>query len=452
MSNIDVFLKACRIGDKDSVVELLSQFPSILNDGEKKLGWTGLYCSVMCGHIEIAKYLISNSANVNVQNRMGETPLHQAIECRNIKIAKLLLKSGSDPNIQQNDGETPLHMAISQLNFKAVCLLISYSANPNIPNYLYGKTATHYAVESGNSRICAEILSHGGDLSLKDKQGYAPEYFLKSFEKSSKDLSSTQQLSPSLTRCNSETSTLQEKKSIDSKLKQIQKMHQMIRETVRTSVDTTKRIEISNSSINESEELRVVKTAPTELNPELYNWLKSIRLVEDYETLVMAGYDDLTQMVKQMKSNIPLSERYLIKIGMKKVGHRRRLLVNLAALACRNEESGILSSIQCCVALANGFMKTNEVSLDRWLKELNLNDMERVLVEAGFEEVEDLIVLDGSPWALDDLTLSGIGISKPGYRHRILAKLKENGESRKSTDLVLEKTSTNSACALCYIM
>ena len=190
MSNIDVFLKACRIGDKDSVAELLSRSPSVLNESEKKLGWTGLYCSVMCGHIEIAKYLISNSANVNIQNRMGETPLHQAIECRNMKITKLLLKSGSDPNIQQNDGETPLHMATSQLNFKAVCLLISYSANPNIANFLYGKTATHYAVESGNSRICAEIISHGGDLFLKDKQGYTPEFFLKSFEKSSKNLGS----------------------------------------------------------------------------------------------------------------------------------------------------------------------------------------------------------------------------------------------------------------------
>lgn len=452
MANIDVFLKACRIGDKDSVAELLSQFPSILNESDKKLGWTGLYCSVMCGHIEIAKYLISNLANVNVKNRMGETPLHQAIECRNLKLAKLLLKSGSDPNIQQNDGETPLHMAISQLNFKAVCLLLSYSANPNIPNFLYGKTPTHYAVESGNSRICAEVLSHGGDLSIKDKQGYSSEVLLKASEKSKETLSLTQQLSPGLTRCNSDTSTLQEKKSIDSKLKQIQMMHQMIRETVRTSVETTRRMEISNSSVVESEEGRLIKTAPTELNPELYNWLKSIRLAEDYETLVMAGYDDLNQMIKQMKSNIPLNERCLIKIGMKKVGHRRRLLFNLAALACRNEEPGIFNSIQCCVALANGLVRGNDLTLDRWLREINLNDVERVLIDAGFEEVEDLIVIDGSPWALDDLTLSGIGISKPGHRHRILAKLKENGENRKTCDLVLDKTSTNSACALCYIM
>jgi ankyrin repeat protein len=453
MSNVEALLKACRVGDKDSVKEVLSQNPGLVNSSDSKLGWTGLYCSVMCGHAEIVKYLISNLADVNVQNRMGETPLHQAVECRNLKIAKMLLKNKADPNIQQNDGETPLHMAILQVNYKAVCLLLKYSASPNIPNYLYGKTPTHYAVECGNSRIYSEIVNNGADLQMKDKQGYSAESLMKNAEVSNKDiLSITQQLSPGLTRCNSETSTLQEKRSIDSKLKQIQVMHQMIRETVRTSVDTTKRAELSQSSAGESEEGRAIKTAPTDLNPELYNWLKSIRLTSEYETLVTSGYDDLAQMVKQMKSNIPLNERCLIKIGMKKIGHRRRLLASLSSLASRSEDPGFLTSLQCCVALASGFMRTNYQALDHWLQDLNLPGLEKVLHEAGFEEVEDLMVLDGTPWALDDGTLCGLGIEKPGYRHRILAKIKENGDTRKSSELILDKTSNSSACTLCYIM
>lgn len=454
MSNVQELLKACRIGDKERLKSILLESPQAINESDSKLGWTGLYCSVMCGHTEIAKYLISNSADINVQNRMGETPLHQAIECRNMKLIKLLLKSGANPNVQQNDGETPLHLAISQLNFKAVSILLQYKADPNIPNFLYGKTPTHYAVESGNSRIYNEILNNNADLTIKDKQGYSAESLLKGAERlnANQELSITQQISPILTRCNSESSTLNEKKSIDSKLKQIQMMHQKIRETVRTSVDTIKKIELSQSSLMENDEYKPVKTAPTELNPELYNWLKSIRLSEEYEVLVAAGYDDLPQMVKQMKSSMPITEKFLIRIGMKKVGHRRRLLMHLTALSNKHEETGIMGSIHCCIAITQGFWSNNFQSLSVWLKEIKLGELEPILKQAGFEEVEDLIMLDETQWKLDDNTLASIGIEKPGYRHRILAKLREKDEERKSSELVIEKNGNNVACASCYIM
>lgn len=454
MSNVQALLKACRIGDKDSVKSILSSDPHLLNQSDPKLGWTGLYCSVMCGHIDIAKYLISNSADINIQNRMGETPLHQAIECRNLKLIKLLLKSNANPNLQQNDGETPLHMAISQLNYKAVCILLQYKADPNIANFLYSKTPTHYAIESGNSRICNELINNGADLTIKDKQGYSAESLMKGVEKSinKQELSVTQQISPILTRCNSESSNFHEKKSIDSKLKQIQMMHQMIRETVRTSVDTIKKVELSQSSLLESEEFRVVRTAPNELNPELFNWLKSIRLNEEYDVLVAAGYDDLGQMVKQMKSNMPITEKFLVRIGMKKVGHRRRLLVNLLALTNKHEETGIMGSIQCCIAITQGLWANNFQSLSIWLRDIKLGELEPLLKQAGFEEVEDLIMLDDTQWRLDDNTLLSIGIEKPGYRHRILAKIRERDEERKSSELIIEKSGNNVACTSCEIM
>ena len=45
--------------------------------------------------------------------------------------------------------------------------------------------------------------------------------------------------------------------------------------------------------------------------------------------LMAAGYDDLDQMIAQMMSGIPITEESLVKIGIKKSGHRLRLLAAL---------------------------------------------------------------------------------------------------------------------------
>ena len=63
-----------------------------------------------------------------------------------------------------------------------------------------------------------------------------------------------------------------------------------------------------------------------------------------------------------------------------------------------------------------------------------------------------------SPWEITQEDLRVIGINKPGYRHRILSKLKEDSlglETRhvmKKKDIEFERTFNNSACELCIII
>ena len=47
-------------------------------------------------------------------------------------------------------------------------------------------------------------------------------------------------------------------------------------------------------------------------------------------------------------------------------------------------------------------------------------------LEAGYPELDSLLALMNTSFALDDEILTEIGVEKPGYRHRILAKLKED--------------------------
>ena len=467
MENTQEILKACRVGDVELLKSVLNAHPDAINNTDVKLGWSGLYCSVMCGHLEITKFMLQNHALVNLQNRMGETALHQAVSCKNLKMVQLLLKHHADPNIQQSDGETPLHLAVLKSHSKMVHTLLEHNADPNIPNLVYGKTPVHYASESEDPKILEELCQYSPDFSIKDKLGNPPlplpldpassRTELKSLQRLSPEpldfACMTQQLSPSYTRCNSDMSLLTDYRAFDTRIRQIEVMHKKIRETVRTSVDPLKRLDHSAGSLIELESERTAesKPMPTEVHPELFRWLKSLRLLEEYELLVNAGYDDVSQLIKQMQMGMPLTERSLIKIGMKKAGHRRRLLAAIERISSKEEGSYLLNQLQCCLAIPNSLWVRNMDTLEAWLNELNLGGVEAVMREAGFEEVEDIVGLVNTQWAVDETLLMDIGIEKPGYRHRILARLREYNHD-KNHELVIEKNSNNSACTLCTVM
>lgn len=469
METIQGLLKACRIGDLESLKQILEVSPELIDAAESSLGWTGLYCSVLCGHYEISKFLIKNNANVNIKTRMGETPLHQAVECKNLKLCKLLLKHGADLNIQQNDGETPLHIAVVKNNYKCVCLLLENNADCNIQNYIYGKTPLHYASEDENDKIYKEILKYSPNMSIKDKSGNTAKDLRNSIKDSKDDITITvtpisgepvegaclsQQLSPSYTRCNSDVSLLAENRSIDNKLRQCEMMHKKIRETVRSSVETIKRLDHSSNSLQEMDtERTVIEEKPGEkLKPDLNRWLKTLRLDSEAEILTKAGYDDLAQLVKQMRTTMPLTEKSLRRIGMTKPGHRKRMLVSLESLALQNNAGGLFSQIQCCLSFPRNIWFNNMSSLEQWLDDLCLRDFADTLRNAGFEEVEDLIILAGTSYAIDDGVLIEIGIDKPGYRERILAKIRESCGGSKIEEIAIDRNSNNTACELCEIM
>lgn len=54
---------------------------------------------------EIAKYLVLNGANVNVQNSLGQTPLLRAYMTGNRRLLKLFIAHGADANVYTPDGD-----------------------------------------------------------------------------------------------------------------------------------------------------------------------------------------------------------------------------------------------------------------------------------------------------------------------------------------------------------
>ncbi|OMJ69508.1 hypothetical protein SteCoe_32763 [Stentor coeruleus] len=482
--------KTCRLGDVTALQECLAKHPQIINECDPKLGWTELYRSVVCGQINVVEALLKAKADPNIRTKMGDTALHRAASNKQREIARLLLGFKADSNIQQNDGETALHQACIEGDFKMAKLLLQHKANANVQDYVYGKSPLHYAVDFCYASIVGLLIQYHANTDLIDRHGKSPKdlartseiqsllgvnsFYIPSPEPSEiPQKSSLEYVSPSLSRSNSEFSLYSENKPVEHKIKQLEDIHKKIREAVRVSVDTVKTPNYShNASLlvePDAEKTgydiivdrnKAISFGGTERNPELYNWLCKAHLEELYTILLGAGYDDLKQLSYQMSSNLPITEMTLKEIGIMKSGLRKRFLLALDGLAYKKERRSepAPNPFKCCTVgnPASGWM-LNIPDLGKWLESLNLKELYQNFLDNGYEELEEMLLIMNSPWEItaDDLRLMGIG--KPGHRHRILSKLKEDAtgfeyvNNRKKRDLTIDKEFNSSACELCRV-
>jgi len=104
--------EAARSGDIKTVAALLKEHPDLVSSKEEKYGQTPLHIAAFSDHIDVAKLLIANKADVNAQANNGATPLHLAAAKGNKDIVELLLANKANINATDHDGWSPLHSAV----------------------------------------------------------------------------------------------------------------------------------------------------------------------------------------------------------------------------------------------------------------------------------------------------------------------------------------------------
>lgn len=77
-------------------------------------GLTLLHWACDRGHPSIVQFLLSNQANINIEDPDGQTPLHYACSCGHPDIAKILLENKANPKLQDKEGATPLQVSESE--------------------------------------------------------------------------------------------------------------------------------------------------------------------------------------------------------------------------------------------------------------------------------------------------------------------------------------------------
>jgi ankyrin repeat protein len=149
------FQLACALGDLDLAERLFTADPALLNafsaDGYPALGLAAFF-----GRLEIAEWLISLGADVNLAstNNMRVAPLHAAVASQNVAIARLLLAHGADVNQPQQDAYTPLHAAAANGQVEMVEMLLGAGADRSA-RLANGQTPADLAADAGHTAVTA---------------------------------------------------------------------------------------------------------------------------------------------------------------------------------------------------------------------------------------------------------------------------------------------------------
>ena len=124
------------------------------------------------GHVK--KYLSDDTVDVNGKGSNGWTALHYACWNEQRDIAELLLDHGADIEAPTFHNYTPLMWACCHGHVPTTKLLLERGSNVNAVNN-FGHTVLHRACTSTGSKDCVEeLLAHGADASIENKDGKTP--------------------------------------------------------------------------------------------------------------------------------------------------------------------------------------------------------------------------------------------------------------------------------------
>lgn len=151
-------LFAVRTNNINELMNLVEQGVDINWQDSRVEGVTALHEAAQKGNIEIVRYLLQNSADINSKNHNGLSPLHIAAYCGENNIVDTLIAAGAEVNIQAKDNVTPLHAAASMGRQDTVELLINHGAEVHARSSKDALTPQDFAIREGHQDV-ADFLS-----------------------------------------------------------------------------------------------------------------------------------------------------------------------------------------------------------------------------------------------------------------------------------------------------
>lgn len=124
---------------------------------------------------------------------------------------------------------------------------------------------------------------------------------------------------------------------------------------------------------------------------ELYEILVSLGLESHYRSLIKAGFDDVSIMCDQMKTEgNPISHKMLKSIGMNITGDRSRLILKLEELALNFQFE--IPKVAYFNSKSNEDYVSNLKSMESWFTALKVEKYTKRFVSSGFTSLELLLL------------------------------------------------------------
>ncbi len=174
-TSLDSLLDAAEAGNLEEVKRLVAEGADI---EERQTEWghqdNSLQIAVVNGHIEIAKYLLSQGADPNSTGRVTwRYPIMLAVENDDVAMARTLIEAGADVHAQGRGKSTALHLAALSGNEELANLLLEKGA------FIDAETSSrqrplHYTASGDQKDLAQLLISSGAEIDAKDNRGQTP--------------------------------------------------------------------------------------------------------------------------------------------------------------------------------------------------------------------------------------------------------------------------------------
>lgn len=123
------------------------------------------------GQLEMVKLLVSKGAKVDAADEDNATPLMNAVDNGYFEIAQYLVSQGANVNVKTKEGGvTPLHLAVYKGNMQMAEYLLSKKAKVN-EKTAANQTPLMFGAARGSVEIVKLLISNGSSINEKDKDG-----------------------------------------------------------------------------------------------------------------------------------------------------------------------------------------------------------------------------------------------------------------------------------------
>jgi hypothetical protein len=139
---------------------------------------TALYYAALCGFSVLASHLIVTHADdVNAKCGSRGSPLHAASYEGHLEVARLLLENGANINLEDGQGETPLVAAYHRNdNLEAMELLLKHGAAADV-HYDHHGTILHDASYRGRVGVIELLLQYNADVNAGNADNWTPLFW-----------------------------------------------------------------------------------------------------------------------------------------------------------------------------------------------------------------------------------------------------------------------------------
>ncbi len=162
---------ACQNGHVDAARLLLDNGAEV--DRATENGRTPLYIACQNGRVDAVRQLLNKGAVVDRAKANGVTPLWIACQEGRVDAARLLLDKGAAVNRAREDGATPLFVACFKGHVRAARLLLEKGADVDRATE-NGQTPLFVACAEGHVDAARLLLERGADINRANNQGTTP--------------------------------------------------------------------------------------------------------------------------------------------------------------------------------------------------------------------------------------------------------------------------------------